>query len=83
MPHNPSATPVANPRGNVIRLHRATTIERSYARQGKPFRPDPIDLRVNQLKLRVHPDWQQLVRSFCIAVAVFCIVYFGGQELVR
>jgi hypothetical protein len=36
--------PVANPRGNVIRLHRPTTIELSYARQGKAFRPDPIDL---------------------------------------
>jgi hypothetical protein len=65
------------------RVARLTTIEQSYARQGKAFRPDPIDLRVNQIKLRVHPDWQQLVRSFCIAVAVFCIVYFGGQELVR
>jgi hypothetical protein len=75
--------PVANPRGNVIHAHRVTTIEQSYARQGKAFRPDPIDLRVNQLKLQVHPDWQRIVRSFCIAVAVFAIVYFGGQELVR
>jgi hypothetical protein len=78
--------PAQTPWGEVIPLHRGvrpTTIERSYARQGKAFRPDPIDLRVNQIKLRVHPDWQQLVRSFCIAVAVFCIVYFGGQELVR
>jgi hypothetical protein len=75
--------PVANPRGTVLRLHRLTTIERSYARQGKAFRPDPIDLRVNQIKLRVHPDWQRIVRSFCIAVAVFAIVYFGGQEFLR
>jgi hypothetical protein len=73
-----------NAPNNIVPLHRGiTTIERSYARQGKAFRPDPIDLRVNQLKLQVHPDWQRIVRSFCIAVAVFCIVYFGGQELVR
>jgi hypothetical protein len=74
------------PWGEVIPLHRGarlTTIERSYARQGKAFRPDPIDLRVNQLKLRAHPDWRRLVRSFCIAVAVFAIVYFGGQEFLR
>jgi hypothetical protein len=60
--------PVANPRGNVIRLHRPTTIELSYARQGKAFRPDPIDLRVNQIKLQVHPPipaWQ---------VCVMCVV---------
>jgi hypothetical protein len=52
------------PWGEVIPLHRGarlTTIEQSYARQGKAFRPDPIDLRVNQIKLRVHPPipvWQ-------------------------
>lgn len=23
------------------------------------------------------------VHAFCIAIAVFCIVYFGGQELLR
>jgi hypothetical protein len=90
-----------NAPNNIVPLHRGiTTIERSYARQGRQFSDQqeverdlrqhdpygqlgPIDLRVNQLKLRVHPDWQQLVRSFCIAVAVFCIVYFGGQELFR
>jgi hypothetical protein len=79
MPHNPSATsavtpfgPVANPRGNVIRLHRPTTIELSYARQGKAFRPNPIDLRVNQLKLRVHPPipaWQVIV-MLVVAAAI-------------
>jgi hypothetical protein len=45
-----------NAPNNIVPLHRGiTTIERSYARRGKAFRPDPIDLRVNQLKLRVHP----------------------------
>jgi hypothetical protein len=96
MPHNPSATPavtpfgpVANTRGNVIRLHRPTTIERSYARQGRQF-PDeqqrierdlrqydpygqlgPIDLRVNQLKLRVHPPIPAWQVCFMFAVAAF------------
>jgi hypothetical protein len=58
-----------NAPNNIVPLHRGiTTIELSYARQGKTFRPDPIDLRVNQLKLRVHPPipvWQ---------VAIACVV---------
>jgi hypothetical protein len=78
-----------NAPNNIVPLHRGvrpTTIERSYARQGRQF-PDeqqrierdlrqydpyrqlgPIDLRVNQLKLRVHPPipvWQ---------VAIMCVV---------
>jgi hypothetical protein len=59
----------------VIPLHRGarlTTIEQSYARQGKAFRPDPIDLRVNQLKLRVHPPipvWQIIV-MLVVAAAI-------------
>jgi hypothetical protein len=59
--------PALTPWGEVIPLHRGarlTTIELSYARQGKAFRDDPIDLRVNQLKLRVHPPipaWQIIV----------------------
>jgi hypothetical protein len=61
------------PWGEVIPLHRGarlTTIEQSYARQGKAFRPDPIDLRVNQLKLRVHPPipvWHLVVMLLAAA----------------
>jgi hypothetical protein len=79
----PVVTPfgsVANPGGNVIRLHRPTTIERSYARQGKAFRPDPIDLRVNQLKLQVHPPiaWWE-VGIMCVVVALIgAMLAIGG-----
>jgi hypothetical protein len=61
------------PWGEVIPLHRGarlTTIEQSYARQGKAFRPDPIDLRVNQIKLRVHPPipvWHLVVMLLAAA----------------
>jgi hypothetical protein len=60
-----------NAPNNIVPLHRGiTTIELSYARQGKAFRPDPIDLRVNQLKLRVHPPipaWQVIVMLLAAA----------------
>jgi hypothetical protein len=58
----------------IAYLHRPTTIERSYARQGKAFRPDPIDLRVNQLKLRVHPPipaWHIIVMLVVAALIGF------------
>jgi hypothetical protein len=55
----------------ILPLHRPTTIEQSYARQGKAFRPDPIDLRVNQLKLRVHPPIPVLQVCFMFVVAAF------------
>jgi hypothetical protein len=62
-----------NAPNNIVPLHRGiTTIELSYARQGKAFRPDPIDLRVNQLKLRVHPPipaWQVIV-MLVVAAAI-------------
>jgi hypothetical protein len=64
--------PVANSRGTVIRLHRPTTIEQSYARQGKRFSDQPIDLRVNQIKLRVHPPipaWEVVV-MLVVAAAI-------------
>jgi hypothetical protein len=63
--------PAQTPWGEVIPLHRPTTIEQSYARQGKAFRDDPIDLRVNQLKLRVHPPiaWWE-VAIMCVVAAV-------------
>lgn len=32
-------------------------------------------------RLARQSDRQRFVRAFCIAVAVFCIVYFGGREL--
>jgi hypothetical protein len=60
---------------NILPLHRGarlTTIERSYARQGKRFSDQPIDLRVNQLKLRVHPPipvWQIIV-MLVVAAAI-------------
>jgi hypothetical protein len=64
-----------NAPNNIVPLHRGpTTIELSYARQGKTFRPDPIDLRVNQLKLRVHPPipvWQ-----VCVMVIVAAAIGF-------
>jgi hypothetical protein len=59
---------------NILPLHRGvrpTTIELSYARQGKAFRADPIDLRVNQLKLRVHPPIPAWQVCFMCAVAAF------------
>jgi hypothetical protein len=62
-----------NAPNNIVPLHRGiTTIERSYARQGKAFRDDPIDLRVNQLKLQVHPPipaWHLLV-MLVVAAAI-------------
>jgi hypothetical protein len=62
-----------NAPNNIVPLHRGiTTIELSYARQGKAFRPDPIDLRVNQLKLQVHPPipvWQVIV-MLVVAAAI-------------
>jgi hypothetical protein len=72
--------PVANPRGTVLRLHRPTTIELSYARQGKAFRPDPIDLRVNQLKLRVHPPiaWWEVVTMMLAAAFIGVLLATGG-----
>jgi hypothetical protein len=86
MPHNPSATPVvtpfgavANPRGNVIRLHRPTTIERVYREQGKRFSDQPIDLRVNQLKLQVHPPIPAWQVCFMCVVAAFIGVLLAVQ----
>jgi hypothetical protein len=72
------------PWGEVIPLHRGarlTTIELSYARQGKAFRPDPIDLRVRQLKSDINPPLSVVVSVLSLGIAAFCIVYFGAQLL--
>jgi hypothetical protein len=71
------------PWGEVIPLHRGarlTTIEQSYARQGKAFRPDPIDLRVNQLKLRVHPPiaWWEVVTMMLAAAVIGAMLAIGS-----
>jgi hypothetical protein len=75
--------PAQTPWGEVIPLHRGvrpTTIERSYARQGKAFRPDPIDLRVNQLKLRVHPPiaWWEVAIMCVVAAFIGVLLATGG-----
>jgi hypothetical protein len=71
------------PWGEVIPLHRGarlTTIEQSYARQGKAFRPDPIDLRVNQLKLQVHSPiaWWEVAIMAVVAALIGAMLAIGG-----
>jgi hypothetical protein len=68
--------PAQTPWGEVIPLHRGamreTTVERVYREQGRKFSDQPIDLRVNQLKLRVHPPipvWQVVV-MLVVAAAI-------------
>jgi hypothetical protein len=70
-----------NAPNNIVPLHRGiTTIELSYARQGKAFRDDPIDLRVNQLKLRVHPPiaWWEVVTMMLAAAFIGVLLATGG-----
>jgi hypothetical protein len=78
---------------------QATTIERLYRERGKYFSDEQAEIERRQRNLarfeRRHAiladerrdlrtmRWRRFVRSFCIAVAVFAIVYFAGQELVR
>jgi hypothetical protein len=47
---------------------------------------DPFDQRGQhewRHKVERRLSEQRIVRAFCLAIAVFCIVYFGGQEFLR
>jgi hypothetical protein len=47
---------------------------------------DPFDQRGQhewRHKVERRLRWQRVVRAFCVAVAVFAIVYMGGQEFLR
>jgi hypothetical protein len=69
-----------NAPNNIVPIRGITTIERSYARQGKAFRPDPIDLRVNQLKLRVHPPiaWWEVAIMCAVAGLIGAMLAIGS-----
>jgi hypothetical protein len=76
--------PAQTPWGEVIPLHRGvrpTTIELSYARQGKAFRADPIDLRVNQLNLQVHPPiaWWEVAIMCVVAAVIGAMLAIGSS----
>jgi hypothetical protein len=88
---------IANLHGDTEQAEAITTIERLYRERGKYFSDEQAEIERRQRNLErferrnaILADerrdlrvqrWQRVVRSFCVAVAVFCIVYFGGREL--
>jgi hypothetical protein len=90
---------IANLHGDTEQAEAITTIERSYRERGKYFSDEQAEIERKQRNLArferrnaILADerrdlsimrWQRVVRSFVIAVAVFAIVYFGGQEFLR
>jgi hypothetical protein len=91
------AVHIANLHGDTEQAEAITTIERSYRERGKYFSDEQAEIERKRRNLerfeRRHViladerrdlrimRWQRVVRAFCLAVAVFAIVYFGGREL--
>ena len=71
--------------GHFSRVRYTNCRPISYAELCAIFGDDPIDAwaaeRIQMEEVR-RLNWPKIVRAFCLAVATFCVVYFGMRLLV-